>query len=200
MPGAAAGLAFVGIAVIGGLLVAGGVGNVLPPSARVFPGVEWCATLGAIPLAAAVVLWRAVKANDRGRFVRATTAGAVAFTAAVAAFAALPIDARKAPKELVRDSGVADPSRDLRLAHCDWFQPSVVFYAGREVQEMKSAEMAAGFLVVPTPGYLFIPASTWEQVAPKVPVPTRIAARHYDFLRNREILVVTNDVTATAGR
>jgi hypothetical protein len=33
-----------------------------------------------------------------------------------------------------------------------------------------------------------------------VAVPTRIAARRYDFVRNREILVVTNDVTATAGR
>jgi 4-amino-4-deoxy-L-arabinose transferase-like glycosyltransferase len=200
MPGAVAGLAFVGVAVAGGLAVAGGVGNVLPPSARVFPGAERWAWIGAIPLAAAVVMWLAVKADDRARFVRAVAGGAVAFTAAAAAFAALPIDARKAPRDLVRESGVADPSRDLRLAHCDWFQPSVVFYAGREVQEMKSAEMAAGFLAVPTPGYLFIPASTWELVEPKVPVPTRIAARHYDFLRNRDILVVTNDVTATAGR
>jgi hypothetical protein len=173
---------------------------VLPPGARVFPGAERWAVIGAIPLAAAVMMWLAVRASDRARFVRVMAGGAVAFTAAVAAFAALPIDARKAPKELVRDSGVADPSRDLRLAHCDWFQPSVVFYAGREVQEMKSAEMAAGFLVTPTPGYLFIPADTWELVEPKVPVPTRVAARHYDFLRNREILVVTNDVTATAGR
>lgn len=200
MPGAAAGLAFVGVAVAGGLAVAGGMGNVLPPGARVFPGVERWAVIGAIPLAAAVAMWRAARADDRARFVRAAAAGAVAFTAAVAAFPALSIDARKAPKELVRQSGVADPARDLRLAHCDWFQPSVVFYAGREVQEMKSAELAAGFLAVPTPGYLFIPAGTWELVEPKVPVPTRIAARHYDFLKNREILVVTNDVTATAGR
>ena len=28
----------------------------------------------------------------------------------------------------------------------------------------------------------------------------RIVARKYDFLKNREILVVTNEVTATAGR
>ncbi len=200
MPGAVAGLVLVGVAVVGGLLVAGGVGNVLPPSARVFPGAERWAILGVIPLVAAIVMRLALKANDRGRFVRVMAGGAVAFTAAVAAFASLPIDARKAPKELVRESGVADPSRDLRLAHCDWFQPSVVFYSGREVREMKSAEMAAGFLAVPTPGYLFIPASTWELVKPKVPVPTRIAARHYDFLRNREILVVTNDASASVRR
>src|SRR5207244_1455476 len=113
--------------------------------------------------------------------------GAVAFTGLVAAFAPSAIDAQKAPKELVRASGVADPTRDLRLAHYDWFEPSVVFYAGREVAEVKSPELAAGFFAVPTPGYLFVPVKTWETLEAKVTVPTRIIARHHDFYRNCEI-------------
>jgi hypothetical protein len=156
--------------------------------------------LAIVPLAAAVVRARAVRANDRARFVLAMTAGAVAFTALAAAFPPLTIDAQKAPKELVRASGVDDPSRDVRLAHFDWFQPSVVFYARRELTEVFSPDKAAEFLAVPTPGYLFVPAKTWEQVEPKVTVPIRIVARHRDFYRNCDILVVTNDVTATAGR
>jgi 4-amino-4-deoxy-L-arabinose transferase-like glycosyltransferase len=198
--GAIAGLALIAAAVGVGFLVAGDAVKVLPPGSRVFPGLERWAFIGLIPLGAAAVMARALRANDRPRFVRAMTVGAVAFTAAVAAFPSLAIDARKAPKELVRASGVDDPSRELRLAHCQWFQPSLVFYARREIVEVMSAEQVANFFAVPTPGYLFVPAPIWESVEPKVAVPTRVVARRYDFVRNREILVVTNDVTVTAGR
>ncbi len=200
MPAGVAGLAFTAIAVAGGLLVAGDAVKVLPAGARVFPGLGRWAVLAVVPLAAAVVMALAVRASDRARFVRALTAGAVAFTALVAALPPLDVDSQKAPKELVRMSGVDDPTRDMRLAHFDWFQPSVVFYARREVTEVVSADMAAEFLAVPTPGYLFIPATTWEKLEPKVAVPTRVVARHRDFYRNCDVLVVTNDVTATAGR
>jgi hypothetical protein len=111
------------------------------------------------------------------------------------------MDEYKSPKHLVRASGVGDPARDVRLAAFDWFQPSVVFYARRKVAEVHSPETAAEFLAVPTPGYLFLPAKTWEQlVEAKVTVPTRVVARHRDFYRNCDVVVVTNDVTATAGR
>ena len=200
MPGAVAGLAVTALAVAGGLLVAGDAVKVLPAGARVFPGLGRWAVIGAVPLAAAVVMALAVRANDRARFVRALTAGAVAFTALAAALPPLAIDEQKAPKELVRASGLADATRDVRVAHFDWFQPSVVFYARREVTEVFTPDTAAEFLAVPTPGYLFVPAKTWEQMEAKVPVPTRVVARHRDFYRNCDVLVVTNDVTATAGR
>ncbi len=200
MPAAVAGLAVTAVAVFGGLLVAGDAVQVLPAGARVFPGLERWAVLAAVPLAAAVVMARAVRANDRARFVQAMTVGAVAFTALAAAFPSLSVDEQKAPKELVRLSGVDDSSRDIRLGHFDWFQPSLVFYARRELVEVFSPDKAAEFLAIPTPGYLFVPAKTWEQVEPKLVVPTRIVARHRDFYRNCDILVVTNEVTVTASR
>ena len=50
------------------------------------------------------------------------------------------------------------PARDLRLASFDWFQPSVVFYTGREVKLLDSPAAIgvpggadAGFLFVPDP-------------------------------------------------
>jgi 4-amino-4-deoxy-L-arabinose transferase-like glycosyltransferase len=200
MPAGVAGVALTGIAVAVGLVVVSGAGGLLPPTARTFPGAERVAVLGAVPLACAVALWLALRANDRARFVRAQAAGAVAFTALIAALASGPFDARKAAKELVRESGVSAPERDIRLAHHDWFQPSVVFYSGREVGEVFGPEAVAEFFAVPTPGYLFVPANTWERIEPVVRVPVRVAARHYDFYRNKEILVVTNDGATTAGR
>ena len=201
MPLAVGALVFTALVVGGGLLVAGDAVTVLPNGSRVFPGLGPWAVVGLVPLIAAGAMAWALRANDRSRFVRAMVLGAIAFTGLTAAFPALKVDVYKAPRELVRASGVDDPAREMRLAHLDWFQPSVVFYAHREVTDLKSVEQAAEFLAVPTPGFLFVPAKTWEQfVEPKVAVPTRIVARHYDFYRNSEIIVVTNEVTATAER
>ena len=200
MPSAVTGVVVTAVAVFGGLLVAGDAVNLLPAGARVFPGLERWAVLAVVPLIAAVVMARAVRANDRVRFVQAMTVGAVTFTALAAAFPSQSVDEQKAPKELVRLSGVDDPTRDIRLGHFDWFQPSLVFYARRELVEVFTPDKAAEFLAVPTPGYLFVPAETWEQVEPKLVVPIRIVARHRDFYRNCDVLVVTNEVTVTASR
>jgi hypothetical protein len=151
------------------MLVAGDAVRVLPQGARVFPGLGvW----GADRAGAARDGGRS-RSGAAGRRPRAVRAGgggrAVAFTGLMAAFPALAVDPYKAPKELVRESGVDDPGRDVRLAHCGWFQPSLVFYARREVVETMSAEAVAEFLAVPTPGYVFVPAAAWEErVKPRV--------------------------------
>ncbi|MBX9622397.1 MAG: glycosyltransferase family 39 protein [Gemmataceae bacterium] len=201
MPAAVVGVAVVGLAVGAGLLVGGGAVPVLPAKARVFPGLETWAWVGLVPLAGAGVLAWHLRRGDRPAFVTATAACSVAFVGLVAAFPALAVDRYKAPRELVRRSGIDDPGRDLRVGSHDWFQPSVVFYARREVEKLPTPEAAAEFLAVPTPGYLFVPEPAWTGwVAAKVTVPYRVAARRYDFYRNCDILVVTNDVNETARR
>jgi 4-amino-4-deoxy-L-arabinose transferase-like glycosyltransferase len=200
MPAAVAGLAVVGLAVGAGLLVGGGAVPVLPAEARVFPGLEHWAWVGLVPLAGAGVLAGHLRRGDRRGFVVVTAATAVVFVGLLAAFPALAVDRYKAPRELVRRSGVGDPGRDIRAASYDWFQPSVVFYARREVEKLPGPEAAARFLAVPTPGYLFVPEPTWSRwVADKVTVPHRVAARRYDFYRNCEVLVVTNEVDEVAA-
>ena len=120
-------------------------------------------------------------------------ATAVIFVGLLAAFPPGEWDRYKAPRELVRKSGVDNPGRDVRLAGYDWFQPSVVFYARREVVKLPSPEKAAEFLAVPTPGYLFVPEPTWRKwIQDKVAVPYHEAGRHFDFYRNCDVLVITN--------
>ena len=58
---------------------------------------------------------------------------------------------------------------------------------------MPNAQTAAEFLAMPRPSYLFVPAKVWDEHVAKLTGPHRIAARKYDFYRNDEILVVTND-------
>jgi 4-amino-4-deoxy-L-arabinose transferase-like glycosyltransferase len=194
MPAGIAGVAVVGLATVVGMLLAGGELPVPTGTMRLFPGLGPWAALGLIPLAAAgVMAWCLRTADRRPGLVRALTLASVGWVGAMAAGPILAIDRQKAAKELVHASGAHQPESDVRLAALAYFQESLVFYAERRVEKLFNADDAAGFLAMPRPGYLFVPAREWDRVAERVTVPVRVAARKYDFYRNADILVVTND-------
>lgn len=190
MPVGVAALAVVGAVTAGGLLYGD----------RMFPGLAAWAVLGLVPVAGAA--WAAVclRRGDRRGVLAAAAAASVAFTGLVSAFVPAVADRQKAPKALVRECGVADPQRDLRVGSFRWFQPSVVFYSGREVARLQTAADAAAFLETPTPGFLFVTAPVWDELAPAVSVPHRVAARHFDFLNKCDVLVVTNTPATEVAR
>ena len=194
MAAGAGGMAGVAAAVGLGLLVAGGAVPVLPGTARVFPGLEKWAVLGLVPLAGAAAMAWFLRKGDRTGYVTAAAGSAAVFVGLVAAFPPAEFDRYKSPRELVRATGLADPDRDVRVAAVDWFQPSVVFYTRREVQKLASAEDVTAFLANPTPGYLFVPEPSWKAwFAGRLAVaPPRVAARRFDFYKNCDILVLTN--------
>ena len=50
------------------------------------------------------------------------------------------------------------------------------------------------FLATPRPCFLFVTESKWKTVAEMVTTPHRIVGKRFDFMRNEDVLVVTNDV------
>lgn len=166
-----------------------------------FPGLGVWGMAGLIPLVAALAMARALRRADRFGTVTAAAAGSVLFVGVLVAFPPNVVDRQKAPRELVRTSGAGDPTRDLRLASFEWFQPSVVYYTGREVTVLESPAAVAAFLEVPTPAFLFVPEPVWKQsLAGRMQVPFRVAAKHHDFLEKCDILVVTNVLSDVASR
>ncbi len=147
-----------------------------------FPGLGVWAVLGLLPLAGAVGMAWALRQGERNRLVTAVAVASVAFVGLIVALPPSVVDRQKAPKELVRASGVGDPTRDLRVATFDWFPPSVTYYSGREVMVLESPEKAAEFLEVPTPGYIFVSEPAWKQWVRQPrdgPIPRRRAALRF---------------------
>jgi 4-amino-4-deoxy-L-arabinose transferase-like glycosyltransferase len=195
MPVGIGGVAFVGLVTVIGMLLAGGELPITVPKMRIFPGLGPWAAVGLIPLAAAAVMAWCLRTANRPGLVTALTTASVVWVGVVAAGPILAIDRQKAAKELVATSGAHQPERDIRLAATAYFQESLVFYAERRVERLYSVDEVLGFLTLPRPGYLFVPEKEWqEQLAGRMTVPVRIAAKKYDFYRNAEILVVTNEL------
>jgi 4-amino-4-deoxy-L-arabinose transferase-like glycosyltransferase len=192
MPAAVAGLLVVAVGFSVALLAAGGIipiaGN------RTLPRLEYWSLLGALPLVGAILMARALRQGNRHRFVVSATAASLVFVGLLAAFPSGVMDQYKAPRELARKGALADTSRDLRIAAFDWFQPSVVFYARRQVLRLDSPGSAVEFLAVPTPGFLIIPEPTWNAwIAAGGIAPYREVTRQFDFYRNCNVLVISNE-------
>ncbi len=183
MPTGVAGLVITAVVVAGGIVYA----------EREFPGIQPWATLGLLPLTAAAAMTWHMRRGDRNGAIVSMAVVSVVFIALMIAFPTLIIDRQKAPRELVRAGELADASRDIRVAAFEWFQPSIVFYSGREVARLRSPEALEQFLAVPTPGYVFVAAPTWERVTQqRVQLEARVVARHRDFLNSCDILLISN--------
>jgi len=73
-----------------------------------------------------------------------------------------------------------------------YFQPSLVFYCGREIQRFESPEKALEFLLSPLEVYLLLPETDWKQLKAAAPSTIRRSASHWDVYRRCEVVVVTN--------
>ncbi len=193
MPVGIIGVAAFGAALLAGLLIASGTLPANLKGLRIMPSLAAWAWIGGVPIAAAAAMAAALAAGRRDLLLASFVAGTIVTIGSLAAFVVPQVDAYKAPKALVLESGAHDIDREARVGSFDYTQPSVTHYVGRKVDRIADAESARRYLAMPLPVYLFVPAKTWdEQLAGRVPTPHRVAARKYDFLRDGDILVVTN--------
>lgn len=188
------GLVLVGMLSSLGLLAAGGALQLPFGKLPKLAGLEQWAWLGVIPVAGAVAALVCYWLDARIGAIASVTAAAVAFVGGMAAGPPVTLDAHKAPRALVTAAGLAPDDAETRAASFGWFQPTLVFYARREVQKLHDLEGVQGFLAQPRPAYLFAPASLWEKIAPHIRTPHAEVARHYDFYRRTEVVVVRNQV------
>lgn len=194
------GLVLVGMVSSLGLFVAAGSLRLPFGKPLQLAGLEDWAWLGLVPVAGAAAAMVCYSLDARGGAIASVTAAAAAFVGGMAAGPPVALDAHKAPRALVTAAGLARDDAEARAASFGWFQPTLVFYARREVQRLHHQKGVQAFLAQPWPAYLFAPASLWEQIAPHIRTPHAEVARHYDFYRRTEVVVVRNQVAVAPQR
>jgi hypothetical protein len=133
--------------------------------------------------------------GHRAAVLVCVTASGLAFVGGAAAWGCLPLEDHKVPRELaaaVRADQDAQSERDVRVGCYNWFQPSLVFYCGRDVLVLKSERGLRDYLRTPLPVYVFVTAEDWDRLAPRLGEPYRLLGRRRDFYRHRDVVVVTN--------
>lgn len=192
MPGSLLTLAGTGLAISVGFLWTGGVLPWPRLDGQRLPGLEVCAILGILPLLGAAGGWLCLRRKHRLGLVTVATVTGIAFTALLAAWLAPALDAHKAPRSLVQAAGVRRLHQEVRVGCYGWFQPSLVFYCQREVQQLVDEDEVRSFLQYPVPIYLFMPAGVWDNLQTRGIDGGRLLARQWDFYRNCEVVVIGN--------
>lgn len=194
MPVGLTGIGIVGGVTAIGLAIAGGAIPLSGANMRTFPGLENWAVIGAVPLLGLIVMIWQYRQNRRPGFVNTLAVMAVVYVGLIAAFPPVVMDQYKAAKELATEAGAIRPHEEIRLGSVQFFPESLVFYAQRRVEKLHNIHEISDFLATPRPGLIFVPKPLWEeQLAGKLAPRHRIVASRYDFLKNAEILVVSNE-------
>ena len=193
MPTGLVGLALVGGVTVVGLLIAGGTIPVSGANMRTFPGLENWAVIGAVPLIGGCLMTWAYIRGNRPAFVRTLAVTAVVYVGLIAAFPPVVMDRYKAAKELAAESGAIRPTEEIRLGSVQFFPESLVFYAQRRVEKLHNVHEVTDFLATPRPCVVFVPKPVWDKdIVDEIKVPYTIVASRYDFLKNTEVLAITN--------
>jgi hypothetical protein len=171
-------------------------GAVLPSlmRGRAFVGLAPWAAVGLIPILGAAVAWLALRRAQREKMIAAVSTAAIAFLGVIALGPIHIIEAQKAAKPLIELAGACRPLDEVRCASFCYFQPSLVFYCRREVPELQSERDAVDFLKEPLPAYLICPADVGAALMLRLP-GIGVLARHRDFYKGWEIVVLGNDGT-----
>lgn len=187
-----ASLVFTGVVTIAATLLGGGaVGGDLMRG-RHLPGLEFWAVVGIVPIVGAAACWFWLRREQRNHVLGAAGVTAVLWLGLFAAWGTEPIDRHKAPRPLADALAELDHRGDVYIASFGWFQPSVVFYCRRQVEEIKTEAEVLEWLRYPAPAYVFLPADQWKRLQPKVTGPHREIARERCLYRGCDVVLVAN--------
>ncbi len=187
-------LGLIGVGLVGGLMVAGGAVPLDLLRGRYLPGLQRLAIIGVVPLGGACLGWWYCRQDERSALVRVVAVTAVLLSAIVAMWGPLLVDAAKAPRALAGLLPADQTSHEVRIATYDYFQPSLVFYCQREVEQFKADQrtQVQEFLEGSLASYLIVRAQDWEKLRPHAGVRCHTLGSKYDFYDGNEIVVVTN--------
>lgn len=175
-----------------GLLIASGAIFPQAMQGRAIVGLAPWALIGAIPTFGAIAAWMYLANRRRAAALATISAAAIAFLGTAAAWPVHSVDRQKAPKLLIGNSGACRPTEEIRIASFCYFQPSLVFYAQREVADLSTDRQALDFLRGPLASYLICPADVAAILQTRLP-QIRELARHRDFYKGWEVVVLGNE-------
>jgi 4-amino-4-deoxy-L-arabinose transferase-like glycosyltransferase len=189
----------IGVAFGVGLLAASGLVSTRLMRGHTLPGVERFAILGPVSVFGVLVAWYYWRRGERSAVVATMAVTSFVWLMPLAAWGGAALNACKSAQPLVEQAHVRHLDREIRVGWYGYYEPSVVFYCGREVAKLMQEADAVEFLRYPVPVYLFVPARVWLELEPKVHGPCEVIGRHRDFYKADDILVVTNQPTSLSA-
>jgi 4-amino-4-deoxy-L-arabinose transferase-like glycosyltransferase len=161
-------------------------GKTIPDLAYLLPAVL-------VPIAAVIVTWRFWHRQDWSKGIISLACGVVLLTAALAAWGPTLVDEERSIRPLTKELNRNAGNADIRIGtHPQFYRPSLVFYARREVVRCVNDSQALEFLQSPLTAYMLIPANSLPAMAEHLAGRYSVLDRHRDFVLGQDVVLISN--------
>jgi len=172
----------------------------IPIAARFFfPGDEFLAVIGLVPIATAAIAWHYLRRDRRRAFATTLAVGAVLFVTVTFGFALERVSQHQQNQRLVKL--VRERGEQAGLASFDCLESTWVFYAKRQIQEIHSGpELQATtrrFLEQHPEPYIITTRSRLATLQPLLPADFTVLDEVPYFLRREQLMLLGPDSTGS---
>jgi 4-amino-4-deoxy-L-arabinose transferase-like glycosyltransferase len=186
-------LALTGAGMSAGLLAAGGAFPVDVMHGQALPALRPWAMVGGLLIAGGLGGAWCVRTGRRAGLIVSVAAAGVPLLALIGAYGVTVIEPHKAPRTLVEEVGALRRGEDIRVVAWQLDHlPSLNFYVQRNVHLCERDDEVRDYLAYPLPVYVFLPVSEWEHLRPTISSPCRELSRHLDLYKRDDVVVITN--------
>jgi 4-amino-4-deoxy-L-arabinose transferase-like glycosyltransferase len=172
----------------------------LPLMARNYlPGDEVLGLVGLIPILTAAAAWLLVRSQKLSAAATAMAIGATAFVVAMFGFAQVRVDEWQISEDLaqrVEHDGSADP----KIVAFRELEPSMVYYARRNIDTLVESSAAAAVFDQHEAAYMLASAEDLPDLRKELPPDVDVIARRPKFLQSGEVVLLARTPQTIARR
>ena len=155
-----------------------------------FPSEQWLAGIGLIPVIGAIVAIKLVEQEQRKNALRLLVATALLLAFLLVGVAAPRMHAYQDSSLFIAEAKQRAKSAEVEIATFRYFEPSVVFYAGKPIQTLGSAREVADFLASHNNGFVITKATDLNELREELLSNVSELSRRRNFMHGRELILL----------
>ncbi|WP_010582857.1 ArnT family glycosyltransferase [Schlesneria paludicola] len=158
-----------------------------------FPGEQWLGVVGLIPVIGAIVTIKLVEQEQRKTALRTLVATALLLAFIVVGVAAPRMRPYQDSSLFIADAKQRAKSEEIEIATFRYYEPSVVFYAGKPIPTLGSAREVADFLAGRNNGFVITKATDLNELREELHSNVSELSRRRNFMHGRELILLGRD-------
>jgi len=155
-----------------------------------FPSEQWIGLIGLVPVVAAFVAMKLLEWEKRPDVLRTLVVAALVL--AVLSVVVMPMTIRPYQDSpvFIAEARQMAKSSDIVIGTYDYFEPSVLFYAGRKVSRLESSRKVADFIASHPHAFVITKEKKVNDLRADLSGGTGQLSRHRNFMSGRELVLV----------
>ena len=155
-----------------------------------FDGEQWLSLIGTIPIIGAWIAIKLLDREQRPRVIQTLTATALLLAFVIVGIAPPSVSQYQDTPKFIADARRFADGEEIEIGTYAYFQPTVLFYAGRKTPVLKSPREVADFLAGHPHAFVITRATELNDLRNELRSDVSELSRHRNFLHRDELILL----------